>query len=116
MVLIQDPLEGAEESITITSFPCIATSPVYYPPSPASLTSIIGEVGSQRLQRSGSLLRKSYASDDELDELDSPITSIIGDNIRGTPTSTKPSWLPKGKGGRDVVRYRLLREVWRSDE
>ncbi|CBI27581.3 unnamed protein product, partial [Vitis vinifera] len=111
----EDSLEGAEESIT--SFPCIATPPVYSPPSAASFASIIGEVGSQSLQRSGSsLLRKSYISDDELDELDSPITSIIGDNSRGTPTSTKPSWLPKGKGGRDVVRYRLLREVWRDGE
>lgn len=111
----EDSLEGAEESIT--SFPCIATPPVYSPPSAASFASIIGEVGSQSLQRSGSsLLRKSHISDDELDELDSPITSIIGDNSRGTPTSTKPSWLPKGKGGRDVVRYRLLREVWRDGE
>lgn len=51
------------------------------------------------------MLRKSYTSDDELDELDSPITSII------TPNS-----MLKEKYGRQVIRFQLLREVWKDGE
>uniref|UniRef100_A0A5B6YXZ7 C2 NT-type domain-containing protein n=1 Tax=Davidia involucrata TaxID=16924 RepID=A0A5B6YXZ7_DAVIN len=112
----EDNLEASGESVT--SFPCIASPTVYSPPPGASLTRIIGEVGSHTLQRSGSssVVRKSHASDDELDELDSPITSIVVDNSRVYPTSTNLNWMPKGKGGRNVVRYQLLREVWKESE
>ncbi|OMP00224.1 hypothetical protein COLO4_12824 [Corchorus olitorius] len=113
--LDEDLLEAGEESIT--SFPCIAAPTVYTPPSPASLAGIIGEVGSQALQRSkSSVLKKSYTSDDELDELDSPITSIIIENPRDTPTSKAPDWMRMGKGGQKVVRYQLIREIWKDGE
>ncbi|KAF3431077.1 hypothetical protein FNV43_RR25807 [Rhamnella rubrinervis] len=100
----EDNFEDGEESVT--SFPCTANPTVYSPPSAASLTGIIGEVGSQSLLRSGSsVLKKSYTSDDELDELDSPITSII------TPNS-----MLKEKYNRQVIRFQLLREVWKDGE
>lgn len=51
------------------------------------------------------MLRKSYTSDDELDELDSPITSIIKDNFQ-----------EQRKGDLHVVRYQLLRQVWKDSE
>ncbi|KAF8390615.1 hypothetical protein HHK36_025142 [Tetracentron sinense] len=110
----EDPLETEEE--TITNFPCNATPTVYSPPSAASLAGFIGEVGSQsQLRRSrSSVLRKSYTSDDELEELDSPLSSIIIDSIRASPTSTIPNWMPRGNSGRNAVRYQLLREVWRD--
>lgn len=98
----EDNFEVDEESVT--SFPCTAHPTIYAPPSAASLARII-EVGSQTLSRSGSVLRKSYTSDDELDELDSPITSIVKDNFK-----------EKQKSDRQVVRYQLLREVWKDSE
>ncbi|KAK2636732.1 hypothetical protein Ddye_031524 [Dipteronia dyeriana] len=108
---------GEAEEESCTSFPCIATPTTYSPPPAASLTAIVGEVGSQTLQRSGSaVLRKSYTSDDELDGLDSPLTSIIIDNSRASPASAAPNWTPKAIGGRKVVRYQLLREAWRNGE
>ncbi|KAI9390406.1 hypothetical protein POPTR_008G177500v4 [Populus trichocarpa] len=110
----EDLADSGEESIT--NFPCIAAPTIYSPPPAASLTNIIGEVGGQTLQRSRSaMLRKSYASDDELDELDSPMTSII-DSSKVSPTSTAWNWMQKGKAGRKVVRYQLLREVWKDGE
>ncbi|KAJ6719279.1 NUCLEAR PORE COMPLEX PROTEIN NUP205 [Salix purpurea] len=110
----EDLAESGEESIT--NFPCIAGPTIYSPPRVASLTNIIGEVGGQTLQRSRSaMLRKSYTSDDELDELDSPMTSII-ENSKASPTSTAWNWMQKGKAGRKVVRYQLLREVWKDGE
>ncbi|GMJ09679.1 hypothetical protein HRI_004637100 [Hibiscus trionum] len=115
--------EALEEDISeamdecITNFPFMATPTVYSPPSAASLTGIIGEIGSQALQRSGSsVLRKSYSSDDELDELDSPITSIIMENPGDSSTSKAPNWMRSGKGGRKVVRYQLIREIWKDGE
>ncbi|KAF8399918.1 hypothetical protein HHK36_015788 [Tetracentron sinense] len=110
----EDSLETEE---SVTNFPCIAAPTIYSPPSVASLAGIIGEVGSQsQLRRNGSsLLRKSYTSDNEIDELDTPLTSIIIDSFQASPT-TIPNWTPKGNGGRNAVRYQLLREVWRSGE
>ncbi|XVF02736.1 hypothetical protein REPUB_Repub04eG0199700 [Reevesia pubescens] len=113
--LEEDLSEAGEDSIT--NFPCMAAPIVYSPPSAASVTGIIGEVGSQALQRSrSSVLRKSYTSDDELDELDSPITSIISENPRDSPSSKAPNWMRMGKGSRKVVRYQLIREIWEDGE
>ncbi|KAI3452609.1 hypothetical protein Pfo_009273 [Paulownia fortunei] len=99
----------------LTSFPCSASPTVYSPP-PAALLTCVGEVGSQVLQSSRLLtLKKSYTSDDELDELDSPFTSIIPDSFQSSALA-KLSLIPKEKGGRNVVRYQLLREIWKDDE
>lgn len=62
------------------------------------------------------MLKKSYTSDDELDQLDTPLASIILDKNRVSPSSTPPNWMSDGRGGRRVVRYELLREVWRDGE
>ncbi|XP_043723615.1 uncharacterized protein LOC122670717 [Telopea speciosissima] len=113
----EDGLEAEEQSLR--SFPCTAAPIVYSPPSAASLAGYIGGFGSQsQLQRSGSsVLRKSYTSDDELDELDSPLASIISDSFRGSPTlSGVTSWKQSKNGGHNVIRYQLLREVWRDGE
>ncbi|KAF5188123.1 EEIG1/EHBP1 protein amino-terminal domain protein [Thalictrum thalictroides] len=107
----EDPLDDEEESIK--TFPCSAAPVFYSPPSAAFLASIIGEVGKKsHLRRSGSVLRKSYTSDDELHELDSPLTSIT-DSLK---CSSAPSWKAKENGGPNVVRYELLQEVWRDDD
>lgn len=109
-------VEDAEEATgELVTFPYLATPTVYSPPPAASLAGFIGEVGNQTLQRRGSsLLRKSYTSDDELDELDSPMTSILIDNSRISPSSSRLASMPKG--GRNIVRYQLLREVWKDGE
>ncbi|XP_073314974.1 uncharacterized protein [Primulina huaijiensis] len=100
----------------VTFFPCIATPTKYSPPAAALLT-YVGEVGSQVLQSSRlSTLKKSFASDDELDELDSPLTSIIPDSFLASSALAKLSLMPKEKGGRNVVRYQLLREIWKDVE
>ncbi|KAL3636456.1 hypothetical protein CASFOL_021003 [Castilleja foliolosa] len=89
----------------VTSFPLTAMSTIYSPPSAALLT-CFGDAGNQLL------LKKSYTSDDELDELDSPFTSIIPDSS----ALAKLRSITKEKGGRDVIRYQLLREIWKDEE
>ncbi|KAK9052700.1 hypothetical protein SSX86_029330 [Deinandra increscens subsp. villosa] len=108
-----DETEASEGSFI--NFPCIAPSSTYKPPPTHSLSAIIGISGSQSLTRSSSsVLKKSYTSDDELDELDSPLASILSDNSRVSSSSNGIQSVPKG--GRSILRYQLLREVWKDSE
>ncbi|KAL6994459.1 hypothetical protein U1Q18_043552 [Sarracenia purpurea var. burkii] len=111
----EDAVEVGEGSIT--NSPCTAAPIVYLPPPAALAAGIIGEIGSQsHLRRNGSsVLRKSYTSDDELDELDSPLTAII-DSFQASPTLTKSKWISKENGSQNAIRYQLLREVWMNIE
>ncbi|XP_019176710.1 PREDICTED: uncharacterized protein LOC109172030 [Ipomoea nil] len=111
----EDDMDASSDSFTMV--PCTATPTVYSPPTAASVTRFMGESGTQSLARSASsVLKKSYTSDDELDEVDSPLTSIIADRSRGCPTSTNMKWTPGVKGGRNLIRYQLLRELWRDGQ
>nr|GMC57674.1 Metal-response element-binding transcription factor 2 like [Ipomoea batatas] len=75
----------------ITKFPCTAISTSYTPPPTASLSSFLEKIGNQAPKRSGlSSLKKSYTSDVELDELDSPLTSILADCFKDSPNLMKP--------------------------
>ncbi|KAL6497597.1 hypothetical protein OROHE_027226 [Orobanche hederae] len=102
------------EDDSIMNFPCAASPIAYQPPSPDSVISILGHFGSQsQLTHSrSSVLKKSQTSDDELDELDSPLKSIILDTIQAQPSSVKPGWMSKEHGTRNSLRYQLLRDVW----
>ncbi|KAK4773810.1 hypothetical protein SAY87_028829 [Trapa incisa] len=102
----------------IVNIPYIAPTTLYSSPPASSISSITGDMGSGKdlLRSNSSALRKSYTSDDDLDELFSPIASIILDKSRVSPASSSSDWMLKGKGGRKVVRYQLLREVWKDCE
>lgn len=64
-----------------------------------------------------SLLKKSYISDDELNELDTRLTCIISDKTRiSAPRKNGELRMPKVNGSRKVARYQLLREVWKDYE
>ncbi|KAI3474512.1 hypothetical protein Pfo_029422 [Paulownia fortunei] len=113
----EDPFDSEEDSIM--NFPCAAAAPIVYPtPSAASVASILGEIGSHsKLTRSASsVLKKSQTSDDELDELDSPLKSIILDSFQSSPSSVKPGWISKENESRNTVRYQLLQEVWMNSK
>ncbi|KAK8556917.1 hypothetical protein V6N13_064903 [Hibiscus sabdariffa] len=107
----EDPAEAREGFVA--NFPYVASPPVYSPASASSVASIIGEVGSlSQLRRSGSsVLRKSYTSNDELDELTAPLASIFIDGFQ-----SKPNWISKGNGYQNAIRYELLRDVWMKSE
>ncbi|XP_057811127.1 uncharacterized protein LOC131025404 [Salvia miltiorrhiza] len=108
-----EEVSDASEDI-LTSFPCTANPTKYTPPSAALLT-CVGEVGSQVIQSSRlSSLKKSYNSDDELDELDSSFTSIVPDSFQSSALARLGSMATE-KGGRSVVRYQLLREIWKDE-
>ncbi|KAH6787481.1 EEIG1/EHBP1 protein amino-terminal domain protein [Perilla frutescens var. hirtella] len=111
---LETEVSDASEDI-LTSFPCTANPTKYTPPAAALLT-CVGEVGSQVLKSSRlSSIKKSYNSDDELDELDSSFTSIVPDSFQSSALA-KLSSIAREKGGRNVVRYQLLREIWKDDD
>ncbi|KAJ0450694.1 putative nucleoporin [Helianthus annuus] len=111
----QDLLESGEDCVM--SLPCAAAPIVYHPPSASLIGCILGDDGSPaRLSRSGSsILRKSNTSDDELDELESPLTSIV-DSSQAVAASVKPVWSLKNVDGCSNDRYRLLRDVWMNSD
>ncbi|XP_028769619.1 uncharacterized protein LOC114727059 [Neltuma alba] len=97
---------------SITSIPHIAAPTSYAPPPATSVSGITQEMGTQSLRRSGSsVVKKSYTSDDELDDLDSPLSAIGIDEH-----SFVSNKFPVVNEGCNFVRYELLREVWRDSE
>ncbi|KAL3636677.1 hypothetical protein CASFOL_018976 [Castilleja foliolosa] len=102
------------EDNSIMNFPCGAAPTVYQPPPADSVASIIGEFDShsQLTRIRSSVLKKSQTSDDELDELDSPLKSIIVDGLQAPPSPVKPGWISKENGSRNALRYQLLRDMW----
>ncbi|CAF2141930.1 unnamed protein product [Brassica rapa] len=101
-----------EDNGCIIVFPCAASPTVYLMPSTESIRRFIEELNNPSLSETGSsVYKKQYTSDDELDDLDTSINSII--SAPGTTSSSE--WMPKGYGSRKTVRYQLLREIWKED-
>lgn len=96
---------------TAGSFPYAAAPVAYKPPSSADVAEKVAEAGGKsHLARNASVIqRKGYTSDEELEELDSPLTSII-DKLPPSPSVSVEN------GNRERIgvntRYELLREVW----
>ncbi|CAK8533137.1 unnamed protein product [Lathyrus sativus] len=99
------------------NFTCSAAPISYSPPNVTSIASILGEIGSKsQLRRNkSSVVRKSYTSDDELNELKSPLSSILfNDSSSLSEVLTKSNLKSKEICSESPVRYDLLRDVWMS--
>ncbi|XVF56075.1 hypothetical protein PTKIN_Ptkin06aG0087600 [Pterospermum kingtungense] len=99
------------------SFPYTAAPVVYTPPSSADVAEKVAEAGwKSQLSRNASVVqRKGYTSDEELEELNSPLTSII-EKLPLSPTIVGNGRVNgkhelEGYGGENT-RYELLREYW----
>jgi len=100
----------------VRSFPYVAAPVVYMPPSSANVAEKVAEAGGKsHLGRNVSAVQRiGYTSDEELDELDSPLTSII-DKLPSSPSVThtgKGNHKEQGDHPTTNARYQLLREVW----
>ncbi|CAH8385779.1 unnamed protein product [Eruca vesicaria subsp. sativa] len=102
--------EDGEEKAMITSYPCTAPPTVYSPPSGTSISTIIGDFGQPQTPKlcriRSSVTRKAYTSDDELDELSSPLALVL---LQLADDSIK---LNNNGGADETIRYQLLRECW----
>ncbi|KAI4375376.1 hypothetical protein MLD38_013255 [Melastoma candidum] len=107
--------EGEE---SVTHHPMKAPSTLYHPPSATSITVITGDTGGKsELRRSrSSLIDKAHNSDDELDELNSPWSSILSSgSFSPTVSASKPACLLSANnhwGDQHAVRYELVRDIW----
>ncbi|XVF07300.1 hypothetical protein REPUB_Repub06bG0126100 [Reevesia pubescens] len=99
------------------SFPCTAAPVVYTPPSSADVAEKVANAGGKsQLSRNASVVqRKGFTSDEELEELNSPLTSIL-DKLPLSPTIVANGRAngkhEHGSYGGVNARYELLREVW----
>ncbi|KAL6905866.1 hypothetical protein ACP4OV_003467 [Aristida adscensionis] len=100
---LEDHLEGSNKGIR--SVPCSASPILYNAPASGIILSVIGDPRKSGL----AILRKSNTSDDELDELSSPLTFVSN-------TSSNPMAKLKRISNSNTARYRLLHEVWRLDD
>ncbi|KAL1187967.1 hypothetical protein V5N11_007510 [Cardamine amara subsp. amara] len=101
---VLEELNAAESNgdvkLSEISFPYAASSVSYKPPSTMDVAEKVAEAAG-KLSRNVSMIQiKGYTSDEELEELDSPLTSIVDKASDFTDSVTSNS------------RYRLLREVW----
>ncbi|KAL0717836.1 hypothetical protein Bca4012_067158 [Brassica carinata] len=104
--------EEGEEKAMITNYPCTAPPPVYSPPSGTSISTIIGDFGQpqapQLCRIRSSVTRKAYTSDDELDELSSPLAVVLLQQADSNKVNNV--------GADETVRYQLLRECWTNGD
>lgn len=106
---MQESKEVGDQSL-IKKFPCDAFPISYNPPSPAFVNGLIVNSGSQmKLKRSVSfLLSKGQSSDEELEELESLLSSIIIDSTRQLSSSEEKDVNNLDK----PARFALLHDVW----
>jgi hypothetical protein len=98
----------------ISTFPCIAAPVVYHAPSTSDAAEKVADIGSgASLDRKASLVqRRGYTSDDDLDDLDSPLASLIDRSAPPSPSNVIAHFSAQRGASMENTRYTLLREVW----
>ncbi|CAA7407222.1 unnamed protein product [Spirodela intermedia] len=103
------------EKALINSIPCTAEPIAYCPPSPAQVAEKATDGGgTPLLGRNPSIIqRRGYTSDEDLEDLDSPLTSII--DRKQPPAAAATAGNGNGtlrEAARSNMRFKLLLEVW----
>lgn len=99
---------------TSGGFPYSAAQVVYTPPSAFDVAEKIAEVGrkSKMSRNASSVQRKGYTSDEELEEMDSPLTSLV-EKLPASPNEIGNGDNSEQRGYSSTnTRFGLLREVW----
>lgn len=98
------------------SFPYPAAPVVYTPPVAMDVAEKVAEVeGKSHLSRSASSIqRKGYTSDEELEEIDSPLACIIDKRPSSAASAQNGNGYGKSNSIGSNTRYGLLREVWQA--
>ena len=115
---IQSIVERRLSGDSVRSFAYTVAPVVYTPPSPADVAEkceVSDTGGRSELARNVSVVqRKGYTSDEELEELESPLLTIIDKLPLSPSTVTNGNGKHKDNTGYASVneRYELLSEVW----
>ncbi|KAL5221007.1 hypothetical protein ABZP36_025720 [Zizania latifolia] len=107
-------LECCTDKDATSAFPCIAAPVVYRPPSPLDVAEKVADTGgSAKLDRRASMVqRRGYTSDDDLDDLDSPLASLVDKSAPPSPSNGIAHFIAQRGAAMENARYTLLREVW----
>ena len=112
---LQSLMERFTERDLISTFPATAAPVVYRPPSLEDVAEKVADTGrgDPELDRRGSMVqRRGYTSDDDLDDLDSPLASLIDRSAPPSPSNGIAHFSAQRGASMENVRYTLLREVW----
>lgn len=91
---------NGDEKLPEESFPYAASSVSYTPPSTMNVGEKVAELAGKMSRNVSMIQSRGYTSDEELEELDSPLTSIVDKSSDVTYSFTSNE------------RYKLLRQVW----
>ncbi|KAG2579817.1 uncharacterized protein LOC120678981 [Panicum virgatum] len=107
-------LERCTNKDVLGAFPCIAAPVVYRAPSTSDAAEKVADIGGvPKLDRKASMVqRRGYTSDDDLDDLDSPLGSLIDRSAPPSPSNGIAHFSAQRGASMENVRYTLLREVW----
>jgi len=107
-------LERCTNKDVLGAFPCIAAPVVYRAPSTSDAAEKVADIGGgTKLDRKASMVqRRGYTSDDDLDDLDSPLGSLIDRSAPPSPSNGIAHFSAQRGASTENVRYTLLREVW----
>ncbi|KAG2584895.1 uncharacterized protein LOC120712782 [Panicum virgatum] len=107
-------LERCTNKDVLSTFPCIAAPVVYRAPSTSDAAEKVADIGGgSKLDRKASMVqRRGYTSDDDLDDLDSPLASLIDRSAPPSPSNGVAHFSAQRGASLENVRYTLLREVW----
>ncbi|CAO2169593.1 unnamed protein product [Urochloa humidicola] len=107
-------LECCTDKDVISAFPCIAAPVVYRAPSTSDAAEKVADIGGgAKLDRKASMVqRRGYTSDDDLDDLDSPLASLIDRSAPPSPSNGIAHFSAQRGASIENTRYTLLREVW----
>ncbi|RLM74238.1 uncharacterized protein C2845_PM15G18600 [Panicum miliaceum] len=107
-------LERCTNKDVLSAFPCIAAPIVYRAPSTSDAAEKVADIGGgTKLDRKASMVqRRGYTSDDDLDDLDSPLASLIDRSAPPSPSNGIAHFSAQRGASMENIRYTLLREVW----
>ncbi|CAL5001316.1 unnamed protein product [Urochloa decumbens] len=111
---MQSLLERCTDKDVISAFPYIAAPVVYRAPSTSDAAEKVADIGGgAKLDRKASMVqRRGYTSDDDLDDLDSPLASLIDRSAPPSPSNGVAHFSAQRGASMENARYTLLREVW----
>uniref|UniRef100_M4DDN7 Uncharacterized protein n=1 Tax=Brassica campestris TaxID=3711 RepID=M4DDN7_BRACM len=105
----------SDQKLSGVTFPYAAPPVTYIPPTSTNVAKKISEVGGDMSRNASVIQRKGYTSDEELDELDSPLTFVIDKFYVSLNSGHNGKVKQQDEQVGEVVenvRYELLREVW----
>ncbi|KAG8057190.1 hypothetical protein GUJ93_ZPchr0002g26445 [Zizania palustris] len=112
-------LERFTDRNVITAFPCTAAPVVYCPPSPEDVAEKVADAGGNAEPGLGASMvqRRGYTSDDDLDDLDSPLVSLYDRSAPPSPCNGAAHFSTRQAGSMAMAnaRFELLREVWSEE-